>query len=253
KLIGRSRAETRLRLLEVAAMFSEFHGWLADDLGDTAEGRRRSEQALQFAEASGNENLSAYILMRMSQQAQLSGDRGMVEPLAAAAMRRGPSGRVTGRVLAATAQQRAFGYALDRNEGKALDSWDHACRIITDTRETEDDPFHLADYCSTPYLMAQRGLILATLGRYEEALDAYTDALVSWPSEYRREHGLQFARQAQIAVSAGHIDRALSSVTSAMRIERETHSRRIMRLVDIVLDAMPNTKDVQELREMTTR
>ncbi|MDQ3577282.1 MAG: XRE family transcriptional regulator, partial [Actinomycetota bacterium] len=86
-LFERVEPAARSRLFEIGALFAEFCGWLSDDLGDFAAGRAWSNQALEWAHSSGDPDIAAYVLMRMSQQAQLADERARASVLAEAAVR----------------------------------------------------------------------------------------------------------------------------------------------------------------------
>lgn len=250
ELTERAKGNLRGRLFELGSLFAEFSGWLADDVGDIQAGRSWSSLALEWAEASGNENLAAYVLMRMSQQAQLADDRAIVGPLADAALRRGGAGAVTVQVQAAAAQQAAFGHALDGDVSAALASIERARGLVEGDEGSAADPYELAGYCTSVYLSAQHGMILTELGRHEQALDAYADALRAWPDEYRRERGLHLARQTLTAAVAGKADYAVSAATEALVIADETGSQRTLDVLRSAARKMTEFSGSREVREL---
>jgi DNA-binding XRE family transcriptional regulator/tetratricopeptide (TPR) repeat protein len=224
RLFGRADRVTRGRLFEVGALFAEFCGWLADDLGRFDDGRSWSRQALEWAHASGSSDLLAYILMRMSQQAQLVSDEGAAAALAHSSVRYDRS--VTSvRVRAAVHQQAAHASALDGDERAALSHLDDAYELSAKSLD-EKDPYSLASYCTPVYVTVQRAAVLNTLRKYREALDEYDRVLGNWPQEFHREKGLHLARRTLVAVHAGIPDAAVESGLTALAIARETRSRR---------------------------
>lgn len=227
RLFGRADLRTRSRLFEVGALFAEFCGWLADDLGKFEDGRSWSRQALEWAHSSGSSDLLAYVLMRMSQQAQLVGDGGAAAALAHSSGRYDRSVKSV-RVRAAVHQQVAHASALDGDEFSALSQLDDAYELSGKNFD-EEDPYSLAGYCTPAYVTVQRAAVLNTLGKYREALDEYDRVLGDWPQEFHRERGLHLARRTLVAVHAGVPDAAVESGLAALAIARETQSRRTIR------------------------
>ncbi|WNV83972.1 hypothetical protein [Umezawaea sp. Da 62-37] len=250
-LFKRADSSLRVKLFEIAGLFAEFQGWLMDDLGKLNEGRAWSRQALEWVETVGNENLAAYILMRMSQQAQLAGDTYAVKGLANAAARRDRA-VVTKIVQAAVTQQAAHGYALEGDENKSLTLLDKAHDLVNESGQSDNDPYEMAGYCTTSYVEAQRGAILSTLGKHNQALQAFDDSLNYWPQDYRRERGLHLARQTFAAVVANRPDYVNAVGAEALQIARETGSRRTLRELERAAETMASwsyNSDVKELRD----
>ncbi|WP_157527761.1 hypothetical protein [Nocardia sp. NRRL S-836] len=224
RLFGRADLKTRDRLFEIGALFAEFCGWLADDLGRFEDGKSWSRQALEWAHSSGSSDLLAYLLMRMSQQAQLVSDDGAAAALAHSSVRYDRSVRSV-RVRAAVHQQAAHASALDGDERSALSHLDDAYELSGKSL-SEEDPYSLAGYCTPIYVTVQRAAVLNTLGKYSAALEEYDRVLGDWPQEFHRERGLHLARRTSVAVRAGVPDAAVESGMSALAIARETRSRR---------------------------
>ncbi|WP_018686490.1 helix-turn-helix transcriptional regulator [Actinokineospora enzanensis] len=226
RLYGRADRVTRGRLFEIGALFAELCGWLADDLGGFDEGKSWSRRALEWAHASGNADVVAFVVMRMSQQAHLTDDRAQASALAFSAIQHEHSVRSTS-VRAALHQQAAHASALDGDEITALQHVDTAF-ALSERKPVEADPYSLACYCVPAYVTAQRAAVLSTLGLHRRALDEYDRVLGEWPQEYHREKGLHLARRTSVAALAGLPDAAVESGVAALGIARGTRSRRTM-------------------------
>ncbi|MEV0681925.1 hypothetical protein AB0I60_35930 [Actinosynnema sp. NPDC050436] len=227
ELYERIELRSRGRLFEVGALFAEFSGWLADDLGDFGTGRAWSSKALEWAHSSGNPDIAAFVLMRMSQQAQFLGERAPAVALAQAAVRY--EGQVAGsHVRAAVHQQAAHAAALDGQERAALDCMDRA-QALADAAQPTDDPYVLGSYCTSSYVAVQRAAVFSTLGDHRRALDEYDHVMQQWPRSFHRERGLHLARRTVVAARAGLPEAALESGTEALKIARDTQSRRTVR------------------------
>lgn len=227
RLLGRADPATRGRLFEVGALYAEFCGWLADDLGHLDDGKAWSLRALEWAHASGSADVTAYVLMRMGQQAQLAADPVRASALGQSALRYEASVR-SGRVRASLHQQAAHGAALDGDERAALRHLDTALDL-SGAEPGHHDPYRLAAHCTPTYVSVQRAAVLSTLGEHGRALEEYDGVLGGWPSEFHREKGLHLARRTLVAARAGVPDAAVESGHVALGIARETRSRRTMR------------------------
>jgi tetratricopeptide (TPR) repeat protein len=235
--------QARARLFEIGALFAEFCGWLADDLGKFDSGKAWSAQALEWAHSSGNADIAAYILMRMSQQAQFARRRVQASALAQASIdyetRVGNS-----QVLAAIHQQAAHANAMDGQERAALLHMDKAY-ALTEATVSVDDAYALANYCTSSYVAVQRAAVLSTLGKHKRALDEYDRVMSGWPRSYRRERGLHLARRAAVAARAGLPEEALESGREALDIARATRSYRTVRELSSTVKLMQPWKAVQ--------
>jgi hypothetical protein len=120
-------AEAALRLL---AQYAEFAGWLHQDTGDTIAAMWWSERAMQWAQAVGDYQMVAYMLVRKSNIALLDDDAVNVIDLAAAA-RKVPD-PVSPTLHALAAQQEARGWALARDAGEFQQGIDTAAGLLRD-------------------------------------------------------------------------------------------------------------------------
>ncbi|PSK95750.1 DNA-binding XRE family transcriptional regulator [Haloactinopolyspora alba] len=227
RLVSRADPATRGRLFEVGALYAEFCGWLADDLGKVEDGKAWSRRALEWAHSGGSADVTGYVLMRMSQQAQLVGDRAQASTLAYSAMRYDTSVKSV-LVRASLHQQAAHACALDGDEGAALSNID-AAYDLSGRELDERDPYSLSVHCTPVYVTVQRAAVLGTLGDHLRALEEYDRVLADWPPDFHREKGLHLARRTLAAARAGVPDAAVESGTAALDIALGTRSRRTMR------------------------
>ncbi|WP_433271856.1 helix-turn-helix domain-containing protein [Actinosynnema sp. CS-041913] len=227
QLHERIEPRSRGRLFEIGALFAEFRGWLADDLGDFQAGRIWSNRALEWSHSSGNADIAAYVLMRMSQQAQFLSERAQAVALAQASLRY--DGQVAGaQVRAAIHQQAAQASALDGDERMAMSYIDRA-QALAGAAVSTNDRYSLGSYCTASYVSVQRAAVLQALGDHTRALTEYDDVLRQWPRSFHRERGLHLARRTAVAARAGLPEAALESGAEALRIARDTRSHRTVR------------------------
>ena len=105
-----ARPGTTGPLLRLMAQYAEFAGWLCQDLGDIAAAMSFSDHASQWAQAVGDYQMVAYLLVRKSNIALLDGDAVNVIDLASAAEK--VPGPLSPKLVALALQQQARGWAL---------------------------------------------------------------------------------------------------------------------------------------------
>lgn len=119
--------EPTLRLL---AQYAEFAGWLHQDAGNTTAAMHWTNYASQWAQAIGDYQMVAYMLVRKSNIALLDGDTFDVIDLAAAA--RKVPGPVSPKLHALAAQQEARGWVLHRDASQFQHRLDIAASLLRD-------------------------------------------------------------------------------------------------------------------------
>ena len=136
-------AEPTLRLL---AQYAEFAGWLHQDSGDTAAAMFWSDRATQWAQAIGDYQMVAYMLVRKSNIALLDDDAVNVVELAAAA--RKVPGPASPKLHALAAQQEARGWALAGEADEFQHRLDTAANLLRDHPDDVDEtaPLYLHHY-----------------------------------------------------------------------------------------------------------
>jgi tetratricopeptide (TPR) repeat protein len=233
-MLADAQGPLRARLAELASLYTEFLGWLYDDLGEPERGRALTVRAQDLAELSRNPSLVSYMLMRRAQQAAIAREPQLAVALAGEALQ----GEGTyPRVLAGSAIRRAYGLALNREPDAALESMDTAVELAA-RPTTEHDPYRLAPWLTTHYLQAHRASVLLVLGRALDAAAAFDEALRDWPAEYHRERGLHLSRKACALALAGAMDEALDAGAQALVIARETGSQRVLHHLDFAATTM---------------
>ncbi len=230
-MLGAAHGELRRRVFDLAALYAEFHGWLLEDVGQPARARAWTARSLEWAQAGESADLTAYTLMRRAQQAVAQQDAALTIGLAQAAAR--VSG-ASARIRSASLQQRAHGLAVEGEESKALAALDEAEALLA-TVGPDPGAYDLADWNTPDYVRAQRANVYLTLGRPGEAVRTFDEALVAWPSAYRRERGLHLARRAHALAVDHRPDEAIATGREALDIARSTGSRRTLDELQIVV------------------
>ncbi|MGP4104962.1 hypothetical protein [Nonomuraea sp. KM90] len=110
RLVQSARGADRRPVLELAARFAEFCGWLYQDSGDTECAMHWTNRALDYAQELADPQRVAYVLMRKSNIVTEAGHPGQGLGLANAALNAAPD--LTPRLRAVSLRQLANAHAL---------------------------------------------------------------------------------------------------------------------------------------------
>jgi transcriptional regulator with XRE-family HTH domain len=227
-LVVDARGPLRPAVLDDAAQWAQFLGWLSANTHHDAEGRSWYERAMHWATEAGDANMVATALNMLGHLEWLAGNVGPVIGLSQAAGRQAASPGV----LALAAQQEARGHALAGEPDDTDRMLDLAVSLATEAAEhPENEPpwiyFHNPDY-----LTMQRGLAYRYLGRHREAIDLLTTGLDAMSPDMRRSEwvGVYVYQLARIHADLGDRDTALARLAEVEGIATETGSERLKRL-----------------------
>ena len=246
--------EPALRLL---SQYAEFAGWLHQDAGDTSAAMYWSDRASQWAQAAGDYQMVAYMLVRKSNIAILDDDPDTVIELAAAA--RKVPGPVSPKLTALAAQQEARGWALHGDDTRFQDSLDLAANLLHDYPNDVDEaaPVYLHHY-DLDTLEEQSASGYRACGRAETAVAILERKIASTPDHLQRDQGHQLAKLANavLATSQPDPERAADLGLRCVATARQTGSARIakeLRALDRSLSSRwPKLPGTSELHEALT-
>jgi hypothetical protein len=218
-------SEPTLRLL---AQYAEFAGWLHQDVGDTTAAMFWSDRATQWAQAVGDYQMVAYMLVRKSNIALLGDDAGSVVDLAAAA--RKVPGPVSPKLHALAAQQEARGWALIGEAGQFQHRLDTAANLLRQHPDDVDEnaPVYLHHY-DLDTLEEQSASGYRACGRAETAVAILERKIAATPNHMHRDQGHQLAKLANtvLATSQPDPERAVALGLRCVSAARTTGSARI--------------------------
>ncbi|WP_374772530.1 helix-turn-helix domain-containing protein [Streptomyces sp. NBC_01310] len=207
-------------LLQLAAHFAEYTGWMAQEAGDDPAARWWTGQAAGLAKAGGDDEMAAYALLRQAEIALYQGDSLSTVALAGAAGAQA-RGRRT-RELAA--QREAQGHALMGNESECRRALDRAGELASGTRPQGDGGPALGGTHLPDLTAFVTGWCLRELGEAEEAvalLDIGQDGIAPHALRARARHG---ARLALALADAGEVERACAVAASVAQDVMTTDS-----------------------------
>ncbi|WP_007516400.1 helix-turn-helix transcriptional regulator [Pseudofrankia saprophytica] len=256
-LVFEARGPAREAMVDIAAQWAQFAGWLHANTGATAQARVWLDRAAEWAAESDNRSLTANIL---SYKGHLAWEAGAVGPLIglSQAAQRVPD--VYPGQLAYDAGQEARGHAMagdaqatDRKLGEAREMW---CRA----GEHPDGPPAWSYYFSPAFARLQEGLAHRYLARVDprRARQAAVDlraGLTGLPDEMRRaEWAAEYVYHLAVAhIHTAEPEQACADTLDAAAIARATGSRRVMkqvrRLHNQVAERWPTLPAVTELTD----
>jgi len=222
-LVADARGRLRPEMVDVAAQWGQFLGWLNSQLRNPAAARSWYGRALEWATETGDANMIATALNLRGHLAWQAGQPGAMIGLSQAAARQNASPGVT----ALAVQQVARGHAV-LGEARDVDRLLDTAQELAANRAGEPPWIY---FFNGTYLRLQRGLAYRLLGRYPQAVEHLSAGLAGVPAEqgysewvgyYAYQlavtHALAGDRQAAAAILAEVS--ALATATSSPRLGR---------------------------------
>ncbi|MDC0769670.1 helix-turn-helix domain-containing protein [Streptomyces sp. HD] len=205
-LAARTSGRTAAGLLNLAARFAEYTGWMAQEAGDEAEAARWTSHAVDLAESAGDRQLASYALVRHALITYYRGESTDTIDLAEGALSSG----LPPRIRALAAQRVGQGHALGGDHDACMRRLDQARdlfgRAAAETSESGAPvlgPTHLSDPVSLV-----RGWCLVDLGRPRQAAEILDVECARLPAHALRNQARYGARRALAHSLAGEIDHA---------------------------------------------
>ena len=230
-LLTLTRGDLRREVAGLAAQYAESAAWLHEDAGEIDSAGEWANRAMGWAHEAGDRVMLAWTLFRRSQQAAANRDAGATIGLAHAAQR--DDAALSGPMRAALLQQEAHGYALDGDNGMAMQKLDEALAwAATDT--TGDARSGHGSFCTESYLELQRASCWLTLRQPRRAVEVFDRTLPTLPAVYRRDRGVALGRFAAACVAIGEPEHAATLAHEALSIARSAGSDRAEREVQAV-------------------
>ncbi|WP_370947134.1 helix-turn-helix domain-containing protein [Amycolatopsis sp. cg5] len=200
---SRSRAE----LLQLAARYAEYAGWMTQEAGDDRGALWWTRSAVDMANAAGDTELSTYALIRQALITLYQDDAASTIGLAQQA---GSDPRTPARIRGLAALREAQGHALACDYDQTQRSLDLAQELLADSADKSKDGVVTgsASVTSTRLQAMVAGWCLHDLGRPQQAGDLLDQQLNAIPDSARRTHARFGARRALAYASAGEVEHA---------------------------------------------
>lgn len=230
----------------IAARYAEFTGWLLHDSGETTKALRYTDQAVDLAEAAGDDHLSIYNLMRKSNVLSSLGEHQRADVIAGKAVTMATAQAPD--LLPVCLRQQALCAARLGDERAVRAAFDRALELADPLMSAEAE---LSSYCTMSYLQMEAALCWLTLRRPAQAVDACTQALARWPDQLLRDEGLCWARLAVAHVQLRQIDEASTAARATLERVRSAPSARTLHMLQLVATKLAPFNQDRAVRELT--
>jgi transcriptional regulator with XRE-family HTH domain len=216
-------------LFQVLAQHAEMAGWLLQDSGNLDAAAAWSRRAAEWAQCAGDANMAAYMLVRQSNIAVLTGDHAAVVQLAAAA-RRTP-GPVDPKLIALALQQQARGHARLGEHPECFALLDQAASTLSQHPDVTipGSPAYLQHY-DLRALTEQSAACYQVTGQADKAVTILEDTITATSPALTRDRGHLTAKLAVAITRTSRPDpaRAADLGLDALAAARRTGSARIL-------------------------
>lgn len=251
-LVVEARGPLRPRVVEIAAQWAQFAGWLHIAAGDAPAARTALDRAAEHAEEIRDTDMVGTVLSWKGHLAERAGQVGPMIGLSHAARRdrRGP-----GRAY--DTFQEARGYALAGDSRAAARLLDEAQEAAASADAAVARPWEYY-YLEPGFFALEAGLTCVYLGRIDprqngRAVDELAAGLAALPAGMRGSEwaGEYISHQATAHLQAGDAEAASAAVSEAAATARATSSEALLRRLRGVHERMraewPDDPDVVEL------
>lgn len=203
-LAVRTSSRTGQELLALAARFAEYTGWLSQEAGDESAALRWTAHAVDLAEASGDDDLASYALVRRALITYYRGEADDTVALAEGAR----CDRLPPRIRGLAAQREAQGHALAGDHDACMRGLDRARTLLSkDPGPRPGAPVLGTTHLTDPVPMIT-GWSLVDLGRPRAASEILDRECARLPTDAWRTQVRYGVRRALAHALAGEIDHA---------------------------------------------
>lgn len=221
-----AKGKWRTEILDLAALYAEFCGWLHLQTGDLPGAAWWTERALQQAQAADDQQLVAYAYRRMSMQAELEDDDDRAIGLARAARRHNG---LDPQLRAMTLQQEAQSQARIGEEAACLNKLDQARALVEDITPVHTPEYRLGSWFQVRHVELQRAACCVDLGRHREAIAQYEHLRNEGTPTCRWLLGVHLSKLAFAHASTGDMEQASIAGSEALALASSSGSILISR------------------------
>jgi transcriptional regulator with XRE-family HTH domain/tetratricopeptide (TPR) repeat protein len=206
-MAAKASSPTRAELLQLAARYAEYAGWMTQEAGDDRGSLWWTRSAVELATAAGDTELKTYALIRQALITLYRDDAASTIELAQQAQ---ADPRTPARIHGLAALREAQGHALACDPDQCFRALDRAEHLLAKAAEETPDGMALgsATVTSRRQQAMVTGWCLHDLGRSEQAGELLDQQLALVPDSARRVHARFGARRALAYAAAGEVDHA---------------------------------------------
>ena len=229
-LVAEARGPLRPQVVNVAAQWAQFSGWLNIAIADAPVARMSLDRAAEHAEEIGDQAMVGTTLSWKAYLAERTGHVGAMIGMACAAQRNriGP-----GQVYDLFLESR--GHAITGDGGIAERRLEQAQQAATEAEDADARPWEYY-YLEPGFFELETGLTFVYLGRADptanhRAVEHLDAGLAALPAGMRRSEwaGEYVSHRAAANMQAGNAEAAAASVVEAAEIASATSSDALLR------------------------
>jgi tetratricopeptide (TPR) repeat protein len=220
----------------MAGQWAQFAGWLHENTGQSERATRLYGEALGYAVAAGNADLTAEVI---SLKGHLAWNLGHLESVILLSQEAQRDPRAFPGQHAISAAQEARVHAVFGDADATDRKLDDALRLAALAAERPEEAPPWLYYHSSAFFSLHRGRAYRYLGRTDparnrRAIETLTEGLGRLPDEQRQADWVgEYVRQLALAhVQAGGIEEACASAREAVAIARRTGSTALLARID---------------------
>jgi transcriptional regulator with XRE-family HTH domain/tetratricopeptide (TPR) repeat protein len=205
-----ARSPEYVALLQLAARYAEFVGWMAQEAGDDRVALGWTQTAAEIASTAGDRELSAHVWVRQALITLYREDAAQTVELAQRAQ---VEPRVSPRIRGLAALREAQGHALGGDYDGCLRALDQGRQLLDDAASAGSSS--ASEPVLGPTSVSDMGAVvtgwcLHDLGRSDQAVDILSQEFLRMPETSRRARARYGTRLALAYLGAGEVDQACS-------------------------------------------
>ncbi|QIS21000.1 helix-turn-helix domain-containing protein [Nocardia terpenica] len=223
-----ARGSARTEIVDAAAGWQQFSGWLDANLGNYGAAVHHYRSALELASESGDRDMASTALSMRGHVAWMAGEIGPMIGLSRAAQRDGAG--LSNTVLALAVQQEARGLAIEGYLDAMEAKLDQAAELMA--RGDPDRPDAQYFY-SDSYVEMQRGLAYRLARQWDRAVVSIDRGLAHIDPDVRAAEWATWyvAYLASALAGAGEPEAASRQASAALRVGVATQASRLVEFV----------------------
>lgn len=244
QLAGDTSSGQRNEVLQLAARFAEYTGWMAQENGDESSALWWTRYAVTLARSGGDPELEAYALVRQAELALYRRDSVTMIDLAEKAQRQSRDPYVT----SLAAQREAQGRALDGDVVGCRLAIDRATRLAA--RSAADGAPLFGSASLVDPIAFATGWSLHDLGQSEASIEILGSELTRMPHYAHRMRARCAARLSLALASSHRLEEACNAIGPVLETARIVDSATVradLRELSITLNRWRNHRDVRRI------
>lgn len=223
-----ARGSVRTEIVDAAAGWQQFSGWLNANLGNHSAAVHHYRGVLELASESGDRDMVSTALSMRGHVAWMVGEIGPMIGLSRAAQRDGTE--LSNTVLALAVQQEARGLAIEGDLGAMEAKLDRAAELIA--RGDPDRPDAQYFY-SDSFIEMQRGLAYRLARQWDKAVVSLGRGIAGFdPGTLASEWATWYVAELGCALAGtGEPEAASQQASAALRVGAATQASRLVAFV----------------------